>query len=139
MLDKLAAALGAAVVLGGIGFVWGSTSSAGPTTSTSAPVSTVFVAVPTTAAAPDTHSFEAGDAGTVTYRVDGGVLTLIDATPNPGWRVDVERVAGREIDLDFRSGLRRVQVDVEFEDGGVRERVRPRLDGDNSGPGGHGT
>jgi len=40
--------------------------------------------------------------------------------------------AGREIEVDFRSGTRRVQVNVEFEDGQVRERVRVRDDADGS-------
>lgn len=80
----------------------------------------------------DVRTFAAADAGTVTYSVDGTTLTLIDAAPASGWRVEVEQAGGLEIDLDFRSGTRRVQVDVELEDGSVRERVRVRDDADDS-------
>ncbi len=79
----------------------------------------------------DTRTVNAG-AGTVTYRVDNGSLTLVSATPNAGWVVEVEQSAGREVELDFRSGTRRVQVNLEFEDGQVRERVRARDDADDS-------
>ena len=48
------------------------------------------------------------------------------ATPAAGWAVEVEQASGDEIDLDFRRGTVRVQVDVELEDGQVRERVRVR-------------
>ncbi len=90
-------------------------------------------AVPVTAApGGDVRSFAAAEAGTVTYAVNGATLTLVDAAPAAGWRVEVERASGIELDLDFRSGTRRVQVDVEFEDGGVRERVRIRDDADDT-------
>lgn len=75
-------------------------------------------------------SFPAADAGTVTYRVVDGQLELLAATPASGWTVKVERAAGHELDLDFLRATARVQVDVEFEDGGVRERVRVRDDHD---------
>jgi hypothetical protein len=42
--------------------------------------------------------------------------------------VEVEQAAGREIELDFRRGGQRVQVNVEIEDGVVRERLRVRDD-----------
>lgn len=80
----------------------------------------------------DVRTVTAADAGTVTYRVDGSTVTLLQATPTAGWRVEVEQASGDEIDLDFRSGTRRVQVDIEFEDGAVRERVRVRDDADDS-------
>lgn len=91
--------------------------------------------------------------GTVHYRVDGATITLIAATPAPGWVIEVEQGSGREVELDFRSGTRRVQVNLELEDGEVRERVRLRneatgtdirlengiLVDDNSGPGSSGS
>lgn len=76
----------------------------------------------------DVRGFDAAGAGTVTYAVEGPQLTLVSATPAAGWVVEIERASGVELDLDFRAGARRVQVDVEFEDGGIRERVRLRDD-----------
>jgi hypothetical protein len=70
--------------------------------------------------------------GTVTYRSDGASLTLVSAMPANGWRVEVEQASGREIEVDFRAGGRRVQINVEIEDGQVRERVRLRNDADGT-------
>ena len=78
------------------------------------------------------HSLDAGGAGTVIYAVEGGSLRLVTATPASGWAVEVEQGTGREIEIDFRSGTRRVQVNVEIEDGQVRERVRVRDDADDT-------
>lgn len=74
------------------------------------------------------RSFAAGDAGTVSYTVDGSGFHLVAASPSAGWMVEIEQRAGDELDLDFRRGTVRVQVDVEFEDGQIRERVRVRDD-----------
>ena len=78
------------------------------------------------------RSIDAGGAGTVIVAVEGGSLRLVAATPSPGWRVEVEQAAGREVEVDFRSGTKRVQVNVEIEDGQVRERVRVRDDADGT-------
>ncbi|MFL6203746.1 MAG: hypothetical protein ACJ739_00195 [Acidimicrobiales bacterium] len=97
----------------------------------------------------DVRSLDAAGAGTVIYAIESGSLRLVTATPTSGWAVEVEQGGGREIELDFRSGTQRVQVNVEIEDGEVRERVRLRDDAtdtdvrtedgvvqaDNSGPG----
>ena len=80
------------------------------------------------AAGDEVRSVDAAGAGIVVYAFEGGRFRLISATPAAGWRVDVEQSAGDEIDLDFRSGAQRVQVDIEVEDGQVRERVRFRDD-----------
>jgi hypothetical protein len=90
------------------------------------------------------RSIDAAGAGTVIVAVDGHSLRLVAATPTSGWRVEVEQSAGREIEVDFRNGTKRVQVNVELEDGEVRVRVREDGDDDgddnvgdnsNSGPG----
>jgi hypothetical protein len=59
-------------------------------------------------------------------------VTLVAATPNAGWRVEVEQSSGREVELDFRAGSQRVQVNLELEDGMVRERVRLRDDANDT-------
>jgi hypothetical protein len=86
---------------------------------------------PTTPSA-DVRSIDAAGAGTVLVAVDGGSLRLVAATPTSGWRVDVEQSSGREVEVDFRRGSKRVQVNVELEDGRVRERVRVRDDADGT-------
>jgi hypothetical protein len=44
----------------------------------------------------------------------------------------VEQAAGVEIEVDFRQGTRRVQVNLELEDGAVRERIRIRDEADGT-------
>jgi hypothetical protein len=78
------------------------------------------------------RTFDAAGAGTVTVDVSGGQLSLVSAVPNSGWQVEVEQAAGREVELDFRMGSQRVQVNVELEDGTVRERVRFRDNADGT-------
>jgi len=104
-----------------------SSSSTSSTSSTSTTPTT-----PTTAGAPAQgaagRTIDAAGAGTVRVSASGGRLSLVSAMPTSGWRVEVEQAAGREIEVDFRRGTQRVQVNVEFEDGAVRERVRFRDD-----------
>jgi hypothetical protein len=80
----------------------------------------------------DVRAIDAAGAGTVLVAVEGGSLRLVSATPVSGWRVEVEQASGPEVEVDFRSGTRRVQVNVELEDGQVRERVRVRDDADGT-------
>jgi hypothetical protein len=82
---------------------------------------------PTPAATPTSQVRTASSVGgSVQYVVEGASLRVVGTTPAAGWRSEVERATGREIEVDFRSGTSRVQVDVELEDGQVRERVRSR-------------
>jgi len=93
------------------------------TTTTAVPAS---VPASTASDASETRSIDAAGAGTVVVAREGNQLTLISATPNAGFAVEVEQDAGAEIEVDFRMGGQRVQVNVEVEDGVIRERVRAR-------------
>ena len=81
-----------------------------------------------TTPADEIRTIDANGAGLVIVAVEGGSLRLVAATPSAGWQVEIEHAVGREIEVDFRSGSKRVQVNVEIEDGEVRERVRTRDD-----------
>ena len=109
-----------------------STADDGSTSTTSTTFDDTSTTVDDGAPADDIRSLDAAGAGTVVYAVEGGTLRLVTATPTAGWRVEVEQGAGREVELDFRSGTRRVQVNLELEDGQVRERVRFRDDADGT-------
>jgi hypothetical protein len=74
----------------------------------------------------DVRVVSAGDAGSITVVSDGTSLGLLTTSPNQGWRVEVEQSAGREVEVTFRSGALRVDVNIELEDGQIRERVRTR-------------
>jgi hypothetical protein len=76
----------------------------------------------------DVRTVSAGDAGSVMVAIDGTALRLLVASPSQGWQVEVERASGREVEVTFRSGPQRVDVNVELEDGQIRERVRVRND-----------
>ncbi|HVM08371.1 MAG TPA: hypothetical protein VM345_07915 [Acidimicrobiales bacterium] len=102
-------------------------SSSTSTTTRTSPTSSE-PAAPAAPGASGSRSVDAAGAGTVVYTFSGTTFTLVSATPAAGWAVEIERARGNEIDLDFRSGTRRVQVDIELEDGRVRERVRFRDD-----------
>jgi len=93
------------------------------TTTTAVPAS---VPASTASDASETRAIDAAGAGTVVVAREGNQLTLLSATPNAGWAVEVEQDAGAEIEVDFRRDGQRVQVNVEVEDGAIRERVRFR-------------
>jgi hypothetical protein len=91
---------------------------------------TVPTSVPsgTASDASETRTIDAAGAGTVVVAREGNQLTLISATPAAGFTAEVEQAAGAEIEVDFRMAGQRVQVNVEIEDGAIRERVRARDD-----------
>jgi hypothetical protein len=104
----------------------GATTSTSPTSQTATGQSTV------PAATSGNQVVDAAGAGTVTFRRSDTQLTLVSAVPARGWRVEVEQAAGVEIEVDFRQGSRRVQVNLELEDGAVRERIRIRDEADGT-------
>jgi hypothetical protein len=110
----------------------GGDSDGGSTTSTSPTTETTAAQANAGAATSSDQVVDAAGAGTVTFRRSGTQLTLVSAVPARGWRVEVEQAAGVEIEVDFRQGTRRVQVNLELEDGAVRERVRIRDQADGT-------
>jgi len=62
----------------------------------------------------------------VTISTGGGVLTVTDVHTNAGWTADVEEASGREVEVTFRNGLRRIDFKAELEDGRLETRVRDR-------------
>ena len=110
------------------------TATGGNTSTTVADSTSTSVGGPgSTTPADEIRTIDANGAGLVVVVVEGGSLRLVAATPSTGWQVEIEQSAGREIEVDFRSGSKRVQVNVEIEDGQVRERVRARDDASTGG------
>jgi hypothetical protein len=110
----------------------GGDSDGGSVTSTSPTTETTAAQTSAGASTSGDQVVDAVGAGTVTFRRSGAQLTLVSAVPARGWRVEVEQAAGVEIEVDFRQGTRRVQVNLELEDGAVRERVRIRDEADGT-------
>ena len=100
--------------------------------SMTATTGTTATAVANARAGTGSRTVDAAGAGTVTFTQSGGRLSLVSAVPSTGWTVEVEQAVGVEIEVDFRKGTRRVQVNLEIEDGGVRERVRIRDEADGT-------
>jgi hypothetical protein len=98
-----------------------------PTTPTTSPTTAPAAPAVPSAPAGGTHTLPT-PGGTVTYSANATSVSLVSAVPADGWRVEVEQASGREVELDFRSGSSRIQVNLEIEDGHVRERVRVRDD-----------
>ena len=96
----------------------------GTTSTTDATIPTSISSSPATGATGS--PMRAGRRRTVTVAEEGTGLRLLKAEPATGWTVEVEESAGREVEVDFRRGTERVQVNLEIEDGAVRERVRFR-------------
>jgi hypothetical protein len=105
--------------------------------STTTPTSTTVPSGPRPTVAPPAarpRTVPVPGVGTVVF--DEATLGLISATPAPGFTVRVESSA-RELHVKFfdsRGG--RIDVQVEYEDGGIRVRVRDRRteDRDDRGP-----
>lgn len=71
------------------------------------------------------RTVDAGAAGAVHYTF-GDALTIASIDTAPGWTAEIEQARGAEIEVVFTNGSRRVDVEVEIEDGAPRERVRER-------------
>jgi hypothetical protein len=87
----------------------------------------------TTSDLPDgsTRSFVAGAAGSVDVTRNGDALNVVRTAPNAGWVVEVEAGTGREVEVQFTNGARRIDFNAELEDGELRVRVRDRDDDDD--------
>jgi hypothetical protein len=78
-----------------------------------------------------TETFPAGVAGTVTIGRTGATLSVVAVGTNPGWAAEVEQASGPEVEVEFRNGTARIDLEAELEDGAVRVRVRERTEIDD--------
>jgi hypothetical protein len=98
-----------------------------PSPATLAETTTTTGAVPSgVPAAPGDETFDVLGAGTVTLRVDGQTLVLVDASAADGWTVSIDAQTAVEVEIDFRSGPNRIRFNGELEDGTIRPRVEVR-------------
>ncbi|MGI9608368.1 MAG: hypothetical protein ACR2P0_19720 [Acidimicrobiales bacterium] len=101
------------------------TSSTTSTTSTTAPAETpgADTAPNELAPADEQMVIDVPNVGSVTV-VAGANLSLADAAPLPGWSVDEIEESPRKVEVRFSDGSNEVDVNVEFEDGAIRVRIR---------------
>ncbi len=101
-----------------------STSTTDTTTATTA---TTWTTHSTAAAHQDPITIRVADAGTATITAVDGVPVLLATEVEPGWQI-IHEVPDEphEIDLSYRRGDDRVDLDIEIDDGQIRVRIRDR-------------
>ena len=97
-----------------------------PSTTTTTTAGSPVGSGATGVAAPGDEVFDVLGAGTVTLRIDGGTLVLVDASAAQGWAVSIDSQTAAEVEIDFRSGANRIRFNGELEDGQIRPRVEVR-------------
>ena len=78
-----------------------------------------------------TQTFPAGAAGTVTIGRNGTTLSVIAVGTNPGWTAAIAQASGPEVEVEFRNGTARIDLEAELEEGAVGVRVRERTGAEN--------
>ncbi len=71
--------------------------------------------------------FDVGDAGSVTLLDAGTTLEVVSVEQAAGWKIEIEVASGREVEVDFSNGTRRIQFNAELEDGEIRVRAREQV------------
>jgi len=81
-------------------------------------VMALAIGVVASVAQADTQTEAVGEAGTVTFTVEGGVIAFVSADPADGWAFTVEREDGRHLSVTFRSDTGgEAEFEAEIEDG----------------------
>ena len=76
-----------------------------------------------------------GDAGTVTFSLVDGALTLDEVVANDGWQTNVDKEDRDEIEVDLRGEDVEWQFEAELEDQGSRLKIQIDQDIDDAAPG----
>jgi len=68
----------------------------------------------------DTRTEAVGEAGTVTFSIEGGVIAFVNANPSEGWTFGVDRQDGTHLKVTFRNEAGgEVEFEAELEDGAL--------------------
>jgi uncharacterized membrane protein YkoI len=73
-----------------------------------------------------------GDAGTVTFALDGGALVLEDVSAADGWTAEVDEEDPDEIEVDFRRGDVEWEIEIEITDDGDTLEIEIDQDVENA-------
>lgn len=102
----------------------------GPTPTTSAPSgtngTTPTTTTPEPAPLPETRTYSL-EGGTATLRFEATGVTVVEATPRPGYSVEVEPTHDNGSQVEFRSDNHRSRVEGWWDDG-PRDEVREEED-----------
>lgn len=78
------------------------------------------VGVVASTARADTRTASVGDAGTVTFSVEGGVIAFVGADAAAGWDFTVDREDGSHLNVTFRNAAGgELEFEAEIADGGL--------------------
>lgn len=88
------------------------------------PTTTVAGPTPTTASASETRTYPL-IGGTVTLRFSPSGVTVVVATPNPGYDVEVEPYGPNGVEVEFENATHRSKVEAWW-DGGPQDEVEER-------------
>lgn len=68
----------------------------------------------------DTRTEAVGEAGTVTFSIEGGVIAFVKANPSEGWTFGIDRQDGTHLKVTFRNEAGgEVEFEAELEDGAL--------------------
>lgn len=81
----------------------------------------------------DPGSYDLGDAGSFSFQVDGGRLVLTDLRIADGWTVVERDEEADEIEIELVNGPRRIDVEVELDDGVIEVEIDYEVTGPVSG------
>lgn len=82
---------------------------------------------------PQAGTWQVGEAGTVTFALDDGALSLIDVAASDGWSASVDEDNREEIEVDFERGDVEYTIEVEWD--GVELEIEIDQDLDDAEPG----
>lgn len=104
------------------------------TTTTAPPVTTTTTAPPqTTTTIAVAHKTYTMIGGTVVLAIGNGEVTLVSATPHPGFSADYEHTGPVEVEIKFVSGDHKSKLEAHWEGGELKVDVEEESnDGDDS-------
>jgi hypothetical protein len=83
-------------------------------------VMVLAIGVVASVARADTRTEAVGEAGTVTFSIEGGVIAFVKADPSEGWTFGVDRQDGSHLKVTFRNEAGgEVEFEAELEDGAL--------------------
>ena len=83
-------------------------------------VMVLAIGVVASVARADTRTEAVGEAGTVTFSIEGGVIAFVKADPAEGWTFGVDRQDGSHLKVTFRNEAGgEVEFEAELEDGAL--------------------
>lgn len=82
---------------------------------------------------PQAGTWQVGEAGTVTFDLDEGGLSLVDVSAADGWSESIDENSGEEIEVDFERGDVDYTIEIEWDGGELEIEIDQDLDDAEAG------